>query len=86
MLMNLNSQYEWQSGESEMSATLICEPERIEATGTTYTYALPKVSGYGQVKDILVMAKVHKVMTVGSTQVGVVLKTTWSGRLRFVAS
>ena len=62
-----------------MGATLVMSPERIEATGTTYTYELPPIAGFGQVKDVLVMAKIHKVKATASTQIAVQFKHSPDG-------
>ena len=62
-----------------MGASLVMSPERIEATGTTYTYAIPPIAGFGQTKDILVMAKIHKVKATASTQIAVILKHSPDG-------
>lgn len=62
-----------------MGAILILQPERIEATGTQFTYALPPVAGFGQIKDILFMAKIHKVKATASTRVSIKLKHSPDG-------
>jgi hypothetical protein len=56
-----------------MGATLILNPERIEATGTQFEYELPPIAGFGQVKDVLFMAKIHKVKATASTQISIKL-------------
>lgn len=62
-----------------MGATLILNPERIEATGTQFTYALDPIAGFGQVKDVVFMTKVHKVKATSSTQVSIKLKHSPDG-------
>ena len=70
-----------------MAATLILKPVRIEQTGTPlYEYNLPPIAGYGQIKDVLVMLKVHQVDILGTTQVGVVFEHSPDGDQAVTAS
>ena len=62
-----------------MGATLILNPERIEATGTSFEYELDPIAGFGQVKDVLFMAKIHKVKGTASTLVSIKLKHSPDG-------
>ena len=62
-----------------MGATLILNPERIEATGTSFEYELDPIAGFGQIKDVLFMAKIHKVKATSSTLVSIKLKHSPDG-------
>jgi hypothetical protein len=68
--MALNADVLITQREAKMGATLILNPERIEATGTTFEYELDPIAGFGQVKDVVFMAKIHKVRATSSTLVG----------------
>jgi hypothetical protein len=58
---------------------LIFGPARLETTGANATYYLDPLPGYGDTKDVLYMAKVHKVKTTGTTVVQVAVSHSPDG-------
>ena len=62
-----------------MAAQKIFGPTRIETTGASWTIKLDPLAGFGQVVDVLMMLKVHKVNATGTTTVTVGLKQSPDG-------
>ena len=49
-----------------MTAKRIFGPTRIETTGASWQFELDAIGGFGQVKDVVVNLKVHKVNATGA--------------------
>jgi hypothetical protein len=62
-----------------MTARRIFGPTRIETTGASAIQKLDPISGYGEVKDVEYMLKVHKVKTTATTTVTVEVKHSPDG-------
>jgi len=69
-----------------MTARKLLEPTRLETTGATATIELEPRSGYGNVKNVQVCAKVHKVKTLNTTTITVGIKQTPDGDANFAKS
>jgi len=69
-----------------MTAKRIFGPTRIETTGAAWQFALDAIGGFGQVKDVVVNLKVHKVNATGTTTVTVAVKHSPDGDQSMAAS